>query len=255
MIKITKQVKETVAKSGLTIPSTMLSVNADAKTVKGEKKGYLTGILYLHPSVALCPSSIKAGCIGPCLNTAGRSMVYPKILKARQNKSDLLERFEEIALTLIYRDIQRIVNTAMGSNMIPAIRLNGTSDIDWTTKKLDGKTMFEHFPDVQFYDYTKVPSIVRKSRFIPNYHITGSYSSEPTYRPIMVKMLGHGVNLAVVFRGKIPATFMGREVVSGDETDLRFLDKSNVIVALKAKGKARKTDSKFVVDTNIIAAA
>ncbi len=255
MIKITKQLKETVKKNGLYVPTSMLSVGKDAKTIKGVKKNYLTGIMYLHPSVKLCPSSIKAGCIEACLNTAGRSSVFPRILQARHNKTNLLEKHEELALTLIYNDIQRIVNKANTNGMNPAIRLNGTSDIDWTTKKLNGKTMFEHFPDVQFYDYTKNSSIARKSRYIPNYHVTGSYSNEKAYRPSMIKMIGHGVNIAVVFRGKIPETFMGKVVVNGDETDLRFLDKSNVIVALKAKGNARTSKSNFVVDTNIIASA
>lgn len=255
MIKITKQLKNTIANHGVYIPDRMLSVNVDAKTIKGVKKGYLTGILYLSPSLAVCPSSKKAGCIESCLNTAGRSMIFPKILKARQNKTDLLDRFEEVALSILYRDIFRIVVKAKEENMIPAIRLNGTSDIDWTAKKLDGKTLFEHFPDVQFYDYTKSPSIARKSRYMPNYHVTGSYSAESAYRPVMAKMIDHGVNIAVVFRGKHPATFMGREVVDGDETDLRFLDGHNKIVALKAKGKAKKSNSKFIVDTNMIAVA
>ena len=47
----------------------------------------------------------------------------------------------------------------------------------------------------------------------------------------------------------MPIYFKGREVVNGDESDLRFLDKSNVIVGLKAKGKAKKDTSGFVIQT------
>ena len=36
-------------------------------------------------------------------------------------------------------------------------------------------------------------------------------------------------------------------VIDGDETDLRFLDMQNSIVALKAKGKAIKDNSGFVI--------
>ena len=56
-------------------------------------------------------------------------------------------------------------------------------------------------------------------------------------------------NIAVVFNGDMPIHFKGREVVNGDETDLRFLDKQNVIVGLKAKGKARHDMSGFVIHT------
>src|SRR5437773_1956972 len=53
-----------------------LSVGNDAKTVKGQKKGYLTGILYLAPATVaggrtVCPFS-TAGCRRVCLYTAGR---------------------------------------------------------------------------------------------------------------------------------------------------------------------------------------
>jgi hypothetical protein len=54
------------------------------------------------------------------------------------------------------------------------------------------------------------------------------------------------MNIAVVF-DKLPATFLGRPVINGDETDLRFLDPRRVIVGLKAKGKAKKDYSGFTV--------
>ena len=57
----------------------------------------------------------------------------------------------------------------------------------------------------------------------------------------------NGMNVAVVFRKELPATYLGRKVINGDETDLRFLDEKNVIVGLKAKGKAKKDTSGFVV--------
>jgi hypothetical protein len=55
-----------------------------------------------------------------------------------------------------------------------------------------------------------------------------------------------GGNVAAVFK-TIPKTWKGFPVVDGDETDLRFLDGKNVIVGLKAKGKAKKDTSGFVV--------
>ena len=55
-----------------------------------------------------------------------------------------------------------------------------------------------------------------------------------------------GMNVAVVFK-EMPETYMGRVVINGDDTDLRFLDSKGVIVGLKAKGKAKKDTTGFVV--------
>ena len=88
--------------------------------------------------------------------------------------------------------------------------------------------MFEHFPDIQLYDYTKIPT--RKVSHIKNYHLTWSYSeANDKYASLFDKIT---YNIAVVFNGAFPIYFKGREVVNGDETDLRFLDKDNVIVGL-----------------------
>jgi len=123
--------------------------------------------------------------------------------------------------------------------------LNGTSDIQWETILIDGKTIFEHFPEVQFYDYTKIPT--RKVVDIANYHLTWSYSEANMKYASWIDKLSY--NVAVVFNGALPIYFKGREVIDGDETDMRFLDKQNVVVGLKAKGKARQDNSGFVIHT------
>ena len=55
-----------------------------------------------------------------------------------------------------------------------------------------------------------------------------------------------GMNVAVVFES-VPETYIGKTVVDGDDTDLRFLDPKGVVIGLKAKGRARKDTSGFVV--------
>jgi hypothetical protein len=66
------------------------------------------------------------------------------------------------------------------------------------------------------------------------------------------KVLNSKHNIAVVFRSKesIPEFWNGRKVIDGDRDDLRFLDPSNVIVALYAKGKAKKDTTGFVIDVD-----
>jgi hypothetical protein len=56
-------------------------------------------------------------------------------------------------------------------------------------------------------------------------------------------------NMAVVFRSKndMPQHFLGRPVINGDADDLRFLDPDGVVVALYAKGAAKRDDTGFVV--------
>ena len=142
------------------------------------------------------------------------------------------------------------------NNIKPCIRLNGTSDIQWETIQLDnGNTIFEEFPQVQWYDYTKIPT--RKVEHIKNYHLTWSYSeANKKYANYWKEALDKGMNVAVVFRKDLPKSYKNVKVVSGDMNDLRFLDEGNVIVGLKAKGKAKKDTSGFVIDVdNVIAIA
>jgi hypothetical protein len=98
------------------------------------------------------------------------------------------------------------------------------------------------FPTVQFYDYTKI----QNRRDLPaNYHLTFSLAESNDEQARLA--IANGMSVAVVFRTKdFPTTFMGLPVVNGDETDLRFLDDAGSIIALKAKGKARKDDTGFV---------
>jgi hypothetical protein len=105
----------------------------------------------------------------------------------------------------------------------------------------------EEFKDVQFYDYTKLPKPYKRTR--SNYDIT--FSRSETNEKDCLDALANGINVAVVFstkkNEKLPDSYLGYEVISGDEHDLRFLDKKGVIVGLTAKGKAKRDTSGFVV--------
>lgn len=228
------------------------------KTIKGEKEGYKTFILYLAPNtlndkgVNLCPMATK-GCISSCLNTAGLGGIFPKIQTARIRRSNLFIENREYFLNRLVLEIKSGVLLADFENMIPVIRLNGTSDIQWENIKVkDNKNIFELFPDVTFYDYTKIQN--RFDKKLPsNYNLTFSYSSESDYYKgridiITRKLLKAGNNVAVVFRKRLPDTFLGYKVVNGDKDDLRFTDDKGVVVGLKAKGKAISDKSGFVID-------
>lgn len=235
-------------------PSNLLNVDNNPKTVKGQKRGYLTGILYLYPYKAhgfnICPAAEIAECHEPCLNTAGRGgMSY--IQASRLRKTWLFHNDRDWFMAQLYRDIEALERKAAREGLTPCVRLNGTSDINWEEIRFGRYTLMECFPMVQFYDYTKLPRIPKHR----NYHLTFSYSAAPKFQKTVKKAVTLGMNMTVVFRGDLPAVYMGRKVVSGDENDLRFLDPKNVIIGLKAKGKARKSKSPLVIDSNIIAKA
>ena len=228
--------------------------------------------MHLRPvNTKICPYQDIAKCKEACLNTAGLGGVYPSIQKARQRKTDLFLNDRTEFMKQLISDIQKFVRACDRKDKLPAIRLNGTSDIQWeniyigdmeqysldTTdisnvevfnKKqlgLDCKNIFELFPNVQFYDYTKIPT--RKVDNIPNYHLTWSYSeANEKYAKMFDKVPN---NKAVVFRDKeLPSMFKGLKVINGDDHDMRFLDKPNSVVGLKAKGQARKDYTGFVID-------
>jgi len=147
----------------------------------------------------------------------------------------------------LYADIKLAIKQAKKKGMIPVFRLNGTSDIAWEKyDMLPGLNVFECFPDVQFYDYTKI--LGRKVKGIANYHLT--FSAADGNDSDVYRAIAEGLNVATVFGIKktepMPETYNGRPVFNGDESDLRFLDPKGVIVGLYAKGKAKKDTSGFV---------
>ena len=229
----------------------LLSFNSDAKTIKSNAAGteYLTAILYLAPAnsvpgINVCAMAELAGCIKACLYNAGRAAIFPAIHAARRKKTEFYRDDQKGFMLQLKKEVAAFQKKASKLGKLAAIRLNGTSDIPWENIPTDsGLSLMADFPDIQWYDYTKLPG-----RRVPsNYHLTASYSEANQAYASKVSKTAH--NIAVVFRTKsLPETFLGRRVISGDSTDLRFLDEKNVVVGLYAKGTAKKDSSGFVVD-------
>lgn len=216
---------------------------ANTKTMKGEKYGYLTYIMHLAPSLIsgyqVCPKA-SAGCAAACLNKAGMG-VFSNVQEARITRTKLF--FEERAnfMTQLATEIRKAKKKAAKEGLKLLVRLNGTSDIAFEKIRAgEYRNVLEMFPDVQFYDYTKIIG-----RSVPdNYHLTFS-KSESNDRDVSTA-IRNGLNVAVVF-DKLPETYLGRPVVSGDDTDIRVNDPHGVVIGLKAKGPAKKDLSGFVV--------
>ena len=229
----------------------LISCGTNAKTIKGDGDEILTAIMYLIPwksfGANLCPSAELAACVGPCLNTSGRGQMS-SVQTGRARKTEWFAKDRNGFMRQLISDIGSFVKYCDRRNIKPCVRLNGTSDIRWELIKLfdSNLTLMDIFPQVQFYDYTKIAN----RRNVPdNYHLTWSYSgANPKYSDMMDTAVSNGMNVAVVFRtkGTIPASFKGLPTVDGDKNDLRFLDDKGVAVALYAKGKAKHDTSGFV---------
>ena len=225
---------------------------ANPKIQKGTKLGYLSFILHLAPAdlsgYNTCPKA-TAGCKAACLNTAGRGGMFKKgentnmIQKARIRKTRYFyEQRQDFMLDLM-ADIRKGIKMAEKLGLTPVFRLNGTSDLSWEKyDMIPGQNVFECFPTVQFYDYTKVPK--RKVEGIDNYHLTFSQADGNDADANWA--ISKNMNVTVVF-DRIPTAYKGKEVFNADDTDLRFLDPRGVVLGLKAKGRAKKDTTGFVV--------
>ena len=226
----------------------LLSVGNDAKTVKGEKYGYLTGILYLSPADEipghnLC-SHASPGCRAACLYTAGRGNMG--VVKAgRERKTRLFLDYRGRFIMNLAQDIENLRKKAKRLDLKPVVRLNGTSDLSW--EKI-APELFSAFPDVQFMDYSKNPYRMKKflrGKLPENYHLT--FSRSEINDLICDEILTMGGQVAVVFAGKkLPAEWKGFPVHDGDKHDARFSDQDGVI-GLISKGKASKDETGFVI--------
>jgi len=216
------------------------------KKIKGLEK-YRILRLNLAPynlsGYQVCPMA-SLGCAKACLHTAGNPVFQAQKDKGRINRTRYYMQNREEFLSRLYKELKNHEIYCNKNNLIPVARLNTTSDISWEVHNI-----FNMFPNITFYDYTKIPKRILKyvnGEYPKNYHLT--FSLNESNKEDAFNILKYGGNVAIVFRKNIPNTYKGYKVINGDEHDLRFLDPQNVIVGLKAKGKAKTDYSGFVMD-------
>lgn len=234
----------------------LLAIDTNAKTVKGQKYGFMTGILYIAPHTIsgnnTCPMAMIAACDKACLYSAGRG-AFNSVQQSRIDKAKWFFDDRSSFVDQIIRDIGKLLRKAEAAGMTPLVRLNGTSDIRWesipvTHKGITYPNLMALFPHVQFYDYTK---LANRKNVPANYDLTFSYSGTPAYQKYVNIARDNGMRIAVVFRNAkdIPASFLGMECIGGDDSDIRHLEPQGVVVALYAKGPAKNDYTGFVVDS------
>jgi hypothetical protein len=224
----------------------LLTIN-NAKINKSKEFGWMTFGLHLAPHTLsgynVCPHASK-GCAEACLNTAGRGRMT-NVQEARIKKTIMFKEGKANFLHFLQKDIYTAQRKADKEGLKPCFRLNLTSDIPW-----EKYNIIQNNPDVQFYDYTKNYNRAIKfanNKLPNNYHLTFSRSEDHKLELIQY-LVNYGVNVAVVFDKELDqGGWENMITLNGDQHDLRFLDKPNRIVALKAKADATKDTTGFTV--------
>lgn len=213
------------------MPPLLTLQQGNTKLAKGAESAYESVGLFLAPGttdgVNLCPFATPE-CLSGCLASAGRAGIFPAIAQARLRKTREFLADRHGFLRRLSREIRLASRRAARRGKRLAVRLNGTSDVRWP------ESIYVEFPSVQFYDYTKNPQVKTRG----NHHVTLSFSGENL--PDCLARLREGGNVAVVFDSPdFPDTWHGYPVVSGESSDLRFINPPGHVIALKAKGRAR----------------
>lgn len=248
-----KNVSQAKKETGITYLGNVNHSTKHAKSIKYEEMVYS---IYLSPAkmsgYEVCPMRTEE-CTLLCLNESGLNRMDAKhnnINNSRIKKTRLFFEERDFFVKWVIKEIQLAKSKAEKLGMSFSVRLNNTSDLNpqMFKTKIDGKWMnlFQIFPDVQFYDYTKIPNRIKLMEIYPNYDVTFSYSGENM--DDCITFLENGVRVAMVF-DKVPTTYMGYEVIDGDKSDLRYYEDKNVIVGLKFKKvrNVRQLNHKFVI--------
>ena len=224
--------------------------STNAKTSKNSIK---TFILYLSPynlnskKINICPKASE-GCAAACLYSAGRG-AFSNVQKARQNKTEYYLNDKIGFINNLSNQIIKEYNKAKKGNYKIAFRLNGTSDLDFVylLQKYASLNITDLKDFALFYDYTAILGKAKKYLKHDNYFVT--FSRKENNHDEVDEAIKLGVNVSAVFSDDLPKTYKGVKVIDGDKSDILMTYNKGVILGLKAKGKAKKDNSGFVVNT------
>jgi len=221
----------------------LLNITAsNTKIAKSQKSADIPtriASLSLYPDPIICAGSKAAGCMDGCLKSAGRGR-FDNVANARRAKTQYWHDDKDGFLEQLEMELSNFQRLCKKTGVKGVVRLNTISDIAFERYGIP-----QSFPDLYFYDYTK--RVDRIGKTPKNYDLIFSYSARPQYAKQVAKMPKNNP-MAVVFRDDLPATFMGKPVIDGDLSDLVNVKAAGKIVGLRAKGKAKKDASGFVVD-------
>ena len=232
----------------------LLSLGGNFKTAKNLKAGWISAELSLAPANAsgynVCPNA-SPGCKAACIGWFSGRNVFQPARDAKIRKTRLFFEDRPEFMRLLVEDLEYLARKSKRDKLPVCVRLNCYSDIPWeniTVSEFQGPAnVMKLFPEFTFYDYTKLMTRANKTKRPPNYHLTFSRSEVNKDYMFMFARDHKEANIAVVFSGPLPETYLNRKVINGDVNDLRFLDPKGVIVGLSAKGAGKKDQSGFIV--------
>lgn len=179
----------------------------------------------------VCPKA-STHCSQNCLGiTAGATKQFPDhSLSGKVFRTHLLAAHPEHFARLLHHEIGLHVKKSEREGNIAAVRFNVTSDLPVEMyKSKSGKSIMDHHPNAQFYDYTKIAS--RMDKELPsNLHLTLSSTGEGhdesnSHEVSKALEKGHVVAM-VIHKGKTNPTHVedvrtGRRypIVNGDKDD------------------------------------
>ena len=233
----------------------LLSLGGNFKTAKNLKAGWISAELSLAPANAsgynVCPNA-SPGCKAACIGWFSSRNVFQPARDAKIRKTKLFFEDRPEFMRLLVEDLEYLERKSKRDKLPVCIRLNCYSDIAWESIGFkEGSDHWPHimskFPEFKFYDYTKLLKRANRNMMPSNYHLTFSRSEVNHKYLVSFRHDYPAANIAVVFSGPLPETYLSRKVINGDVNDLRFLDPKGVIVGLSAKGAGKKDQSGFIV--------
>ena len=177
----------------------------------------------------------KSNCSKVCVGYNGNANRFKSIMKSRIKKTKMFFEDRQNFMNALIKEIYLAIEKSNKKGFQASFRLNAYSDINWEkikVEKFGNSSIFELFPGIQFYDYTKLESRITPSNYSLTYSHFGKWEATK-------KAIKKGLNVAMVFnkQNKLPKKYNGLRVVNGDENDLRTPqnDGKGVIVGLLAK--------------------
>lgn len=207
---------------------TKLLTKQAAKLDKSQNDNVLNVIMYLDPlfNKNVCKGA-SAGCRKSCLINSGR-MRMDNAVNARRKRTELYYDSREVFDMQLRGELMQALADATKQGKKLAVRLNGTSDLDWGY-------IYGEFPMVQFYEYTKRIDLTERMKKYSNVMFTFSKHEGHSVQDVK-KVIDNGMNVAVVFASDVPSEWQGLPVIDGDKHDRRFEDGKGNVVGLKLKG-------------------
>lgn len=233
--------------------------DSNTKLRKNRKRGFATRGLSLAPHKSagignLCTHA-SPGCIASCLDHSGLGFVFEHIHTMRQCKAIVWQRARWWFKARFIREVGLAERKAHREGVDLCVRPNVFSDVAWERQFPE---LFQAYPRVQFYDYTKHPD--RFGLLLPNYWVT--FSRSETNESDALRILADCGNVAVVFAVRqefdsdgnkirtLPRKWRGFDVIDGDESDLRFLDsrgtKRGRVIGLHLKAASEEERRKAI---------